>query len=118
MTGTTKLTRLIPRGKGVLQKLAATNPINQRLISIEPDYSTRFSQKPMNGTYSEPNGFSTHSKILRSILIVPYSLRLGLHIGFLRLKSSETLAVTVLCWHCTRVQSLYPVYRPVQSAGI
>jgi len=43
MTDKTKITRLTPRGKGVVQKLAATNPINQFLISIEPEYSTRFS---------------------------------------------------------------------------
>lgn len=121
MTDKTKITRQTPRGKGVVQKLAATYPINQCLISIEPEYSTRLSQKPMNGTYSEPNGFSTHSKILISILIVPSSLHLGLPIVFflvLRLKFSETLAVTVLCCHCSTVQSLYPVYRPVQRADV
>jgi len=51
----------------------------------------------MNGTYSEPNSYSTRPEILRSTLIVPSRLRLGLPIGFLLSGSQAQVFRNAVC---------------------
>jgi hypothetical protein len=48
---------------------------------MEPEGSLPCSQEPSTGPYPQPDGFSSHHPILRSILVISTHLRLGLPSG-------------------------------------